>query len=412
MKRNLVLLASASLILGSVGISSAHAAPNAPKPTIITLTGANGQSPSAGPTCITGQPYSFDGLDWCFGATYLGGKVGYGSIWMARPDATQFQSIGYFDLGNGLEPSQGPVINADRTALFGVTSQGGSSGIGIIYKVDLTQSGASNPLTPIASFSPLAGGTPQAPPIIVGNTLFGITGQDGTHAGGTVWSFDTAAAQAKINVLHNFAPGVATDVAIPFGAVTYNPTDGLLYGMAFNGGANSLGGIFSLKQDGSDYRLRASFDKTTGGMPQMGAIVFDSNGDGYLNTWNSNAANGGALVKFVPSTNAMTVVSAYNTTTGLSPYNSPAVSKSGKYLYTLTWRGNSQKGGNGALVAIDKATGKATNLYVFDGKNSGGQTFANPTVSPAGDRVITQMSTGGKRGLGTIISIPIPTAFR
>lgn len=150
-----------------------------------------------------------------------------------------------------------------------------------------------------------------------------------------MWSFNTADSNAKIEVLHSFAGG-PPDVSIPFGALTYNPADGLLYGMAFNGAANDMGGTFSLKPNGSNYVLRASFDTTTGGKPQLGALLLSNDGNMYANTWNGAANNGGAIVSFNPTTSAMSVVFAYNNTTGVSPYNSLAESTSGKFLYSVT----------------------------------------------------------------------------
>lgn len=61
---------------------------------------------------------------------------------------------------------------------------------------------------------------------------------------------------------------------------------------------------------------------------------------------------------------------------------------------------------------MEEATGKATNLFVFDGKTTGGQTGAGATISPDGKRILTQMTGGGKHGIATIVSIEIPKKFR
>ncbi|MGI9117786.1 MAG: choice-of-anchor tandem repeat GloVer-containing protein [Gaiellales bacterium] len=410
--RTVLALTAVSAALGAALIPAAASATSvrAANPTVISFNGANGSTPTSAPICVKGQASTFGGADMCFGATFVGGPTNNGTIWQATPDLRTFRTIGTFDLANGLTPSQAPVMNADGTALFGATTQAGASGLGVIYTYDLTKSASTNPLTAIASFTPATGTTSQASPIIVGDTLYGTTGQNGKRQGGTIWKFDTKTPGSKIEVLHNFAPSSKSDVAIPFGALTYNPADGLLYGQAFNGGKNSLGGVFSINPNGTDYRIRLNFTKTTGGMPQMGALLLSKDGSLYSNTWIAGAHNGGAVLKFDPAANSSNVVFNYNSTTGVSPYNSLAESPSGIFLYSITWRGNA-KGGLGAIIAIEKASGKATVLHNFK-RSEGALTFSGATVSPDGTRILTQMGAGGKSGIGTVLSFVIPSAFR
>lgn len=245
------------------------------------------------------------------------------------PSGTSVRTIYSFNVVKGLTPSQGPILLSDKRTLVGTTSQGGSSGSGLIYAYDLPNCTMST----LASFTGPGGSTPQAPPIEVDGVLYGIAGQGGAYGYGVVWSLVSG---GTIKVLHSFQGG-ANDTATPFGALTFNPADGLLYGMGFTAGANGLGGIFSLRRDGSGYTLRASLTQETGGAPQMGALVIGRDGGMFGNSWAGGAGGAGALFRFDPRTSALSTVFSYNATTGTQPYNGVAESPSGRWLYAVAW---------------------------------------------------------------------------
>jgi uncharacterized repeat protein (TIGR03803 family) len=67
----------------------------------------------------------------------------------------------------------------------------------------------------------------------VGGSLYGMAGQGGTNGYGVVWSFELGSNATTVTVLHNFEGG-KEDCATPFGALTYNPNDGKIYGMSFS----------------------------------------------------------------------------------------------------------------------------------------------------------------------------------
>lgn len=111
---------------------------------------------------------------------------------------------------------------------MGCTSQGGKYGSGLIYAFDIVN----ETMTTLAAFDGAGGSTPQASPIQVGDTIYGIAGQAGAYGYGVVWSMELGGNSTSITVLHNFEGG-KEDTATPFGPLTYNPSDNKLYGMAF-----------------------------------------------------------------------------------------------------------------------------------------------------------------------------------
>lgn len=372
--------------------------------TVLPFNGSNGQTPSSSPTCLPADPSipGIYGQEWCFGTTYLGGSVNAGTIYRIKPDGTGQSVLHSFNVFTGLTPSQQPAVSRDRQHLYGTTSQGGVNGSGLIYDFNLH----SNSISTLASFSGPKGTTPQAPPIIVGNTLYGITGQSGGSGFGTIWSLPTSG--GNIVALHSFAGGPG-DVATPFGALTYSPVDRLLYGMAFAGGANAMGGIFSIALDGSSYRLRASFNSSTGSAPQMGALLRASDGLFYGNAWSGGRNNYGTIFRFNAWTNQLTAIFNYTAETGTHPYNQLAESQSGNWLYSVPWLGGAN--GLGTIIAVKKDGSAARVLLNFD-STTGSQTQAGAAVDASKSRLIIGASGGALNNIGSIVSLTIPPSVR
>ena len=176
-----------------------------------------------------------------------------------------------------------------------------------------------------------------------------------------------------------------------------------------------MGGISSFDPmaagPASTYRLRASLNSTTGGVPQMGALLLGQDGLMYGSGWMGGANAAGTVFAFNPSSNAVSPVYSLDPiSTGSSPYNQPAESPSGSYLYGVSWKGG--KLGKGAIYAINKASGQATVLLTLDGKRTGGNTSSGVEVDSSGRFLITTMGAGGKHSVGTLISLRIPALFR
>lgn len=367
---------------------------------VIAMNGKNGNAPTSAPSCIAQS----SGPDWCYGTTYLGGADNYGSLYKVHPNGSKHTILANFVGNNGLTPSQQPVFSADGNFLFGTTSQAGSAGSGTIYQYDMT----TGVLATIGSFTGKTGTTPQAPPILVGDILYGVTGQSGANGVGTIWAFDSKNHAAGVKVLHHFEGG-KTDVATPFGALTFNPQDGLLYGMAFNGAANDQGGIFSIRPDGSNYTLRASFSQATGGAPQMGALLLASDGYMYGNGWMGGANNDGTIFKFDPATSSITPIFNYTNETGTMPYGGVSESPSGSWLYAATWKGG--KNGIGTLVAVKKDGSESKVLINFN-KNTGGLSTGGVTLDSTGKYIMAVGTAKGKHNIGTLISVEIPKSVQ
>lgn len=378
--------------LAMVAIAVAPAVQASSSDAAVRLNGSNGSFLPYSPNC---------GSDWCYGTSWFGGSLNMGTIYRVKPDGTNFSVLGNFEGANGLQPSQAPAISPDGTTLYGTTSQGGDSGSGVIYQADT----ATGVITALASFTGPNGSTPQAPPIIVGDSLFGVAGQGGKNSRGVVWTMPRAG--GTITVIHSFTGGTK-DVATPFGALMINPSDGMLYGMAFAQAANGLGGIFRVDPVAKSYKLLASFTKETGGVPQTGALVVGPDKALYGNGWALGPDGAGSVFRFSPKTNTIKAAFSYTPTTGTQPYSGVVFSPSGTWMYSLTWKGGQY--GGGTLIAI-KADGSASKVLKQFSAKTGLNNTAAPTISPDGTRLLFAQN-GGKYPLGILYSMVIPASVR
>lgn len=218
-----------------------------------TLAGGDGRNPWA--ALIQAD----DGM--LYGTTYNGGSSGYGTVFKIDPDGGNYsvvRSFGTFT-GDGKNP-QGALLQGSDGALYGTTVNGGSSGgYGTVFKLNRDGSG----YAVLRSFSN-TGNDPQNPQAALiegdGGILFGTTYNGGTAGKGTLFSLPPDG--TAFTVLWNFG-SIAGDGWNPQAALVRGRI-GLLYGVTYNGGANSAGTIFKLAPDGSGYEVLHSLGAAVG----------------------------------------------------------------------------------------------------------------------------------------------------
>jgi uncharacterized repeat protein (TIGR03803 family) len=204
---------------------------------------ADGSSPLGSPVLSGSTVY---------GMTMQGGTANLGVVYKANADGTGFQVIHSFTggPGDGQGPSYSKLV-VSGTTIYGMTPSGGTTGLGVIFKMNTDGTG----FTVMHSFgaSPGDGSGPLASLTLSGTTLFGMTGQGGNA--GTIFKINTDA--TGYTRLHTFT-GTGGDGANP----TSNDllvVGNQLYGMTAAGGADTLGTLFGLNTDGTGYNVMHSF---------------------------------------------------------------------------------------------------------------------------------------------------------
>jgi uncharacterized repeat protein (TIGR03803 family) len=181
-----------------------------------------------------------------YGVAYNGGRHGEGAVFRVSRAGREYLVYSFEGGADGALPVGGLVDYGG--VLYGVTSEGGANNEGTLFSV--STDGAE---TVLHSFGGTVNGepdgqSPQAAPIVVGDTLYGTTAHGGApFAGGgaeglgTVYSYSPA--QPQYSVVYSFGTnGGYGDADEPFAPLLLNGDK--LYGTTCYGGAHSSGTVF------------------------------------------------------------------------------------------------------------------------------------------------------------------------
>ena len=170
-----------------------------------------------------------------YGQTYYGGTYGMGTVWRMNVDGSGYTNLHSF---SGLDGS-GPhgYVRLIGNILYGLVPYGGTNGGGVAYR--LNTDGSDFAILHYFGDGPTDGVGPYGEFEIVNGILYGMTSAGGTNGLGTIFRINPDG--SGYSVLHSF-DGV--NGANPLGSLALGP-DRLFYGMTQGGGTNGLGVVFS-----------------------------------------------------------------------------------------------------------------------------------------------------------------------
>jgi uncharacterized repeat protein (TIGR03803 family) len=218
-----------------------------------------------------------------FGTAQGGGVSGNGTVFAINTDGTGFRTLHSFtapDANNGGTNTDGAKPSArlslSGNSLYGTTSQGGSSGKGVVFSIQTDGSG----FTVLYNFNGSDGAYPGSL-IASSNTLYGTTGSGGSSTFGTVFKIN--ADDTGFNSLYSFTG--ADDGAFPRGLFLSGNT---LYGATGSAGSSGKGTLFAMNIDGTGFRALYSFGGIDGAIPNaglglVGNTLYGSTASGGLN---------------------------------------------------------------------------------------------------------------------------------
>lgn len=194
--------------------------------------------------------------------------------------------------GDGSEPSSGLVVDPAGN-LYGTTYGGGAYLSGTVYKMTRSSDGSWTESI-IYSFTGASdgfdpGGTLALDP---SGNLYGTTrfGGSSSCSCGTVFELSPSSSGWSYTLLYTFTGGI--DGSYPEASLTLDRT-GVIYGTAFEGGANGVGTVFTLApKAGARWRFALLHTFTggkDGGYPDT-KLIFDAAGSLY-----STTAYGGSI---------------------------------------------------------------------------------------------------------------------
>jgi uncharacterized repeat protein (TIGR03803 family) len=175
-----------------------------------------------------------------YGMTTIGGSSDFGTVFKINTNGSGYQLLRSFTGGasDGKWPGRG-ALTPSGAILYGMTSAGGSSGNGILFKISTNGSG----FALVHSFNggSADGAAPVSALVQRGTMLYGMTAAGGSSGNGTIFQINTNGTGFRL--LHSFAGG-SDDGAAPMGAALLSGWT--LFGMTQEGGSQSNGVIFAI----------------------------------------------------------------------------------------------------------------------------------------------------------------------
>jgi uncharacterized repeat protein (TIGR03803 family) len=224
-----------------------------------------------------------------YGTTILGGSSGSGSIFDVTTKGVLTMLYGFSSDGD--IPDSGLVLGSDGN-FYGTTSTGSFTGQGTVFK--FTPGGTLTILYNFCSQSTCSdGGRPQGGLVQGANgNLYGTTTIGGAHEAGTVFEITTT---GQLTTLYSFCAQTNCPDGWTVSSALTRASNGMLYGVTTNGGANGWGTVFSITTAGTLTTLH-SFASTDGANP-FGGLVQASDGNLYGTTSGGGRADQGTVFK-------------------------------------------------------------------------------------------------------------------
>jgi len=217
---------------------------------LVNFNGTNGDNP------LGGLVQANDGN--LYGMTVVGGTHNDGLLFKYSPTANTITTLVNFDSTNGSWP-EGSLIQASNGLLYGMTYWGGTYNYGIIFSYDITNSKDSV----VHSFNDTAGGYPYGALLQASNgMLYGLTSWGGPTNDGTLFRFNTTNNADTVLLNFNYTNG-----ASPQGQLIQDSTAAFLYGTTPTGGAYNYGVFFRYDLTTNKDTTLLTFNDTNGANP-------------------------------------------------------------------------------------------------------------------------------------------------
>jgi uncharacterized repeat protein (TIGR03803 family) len=331
-----------------------------------------------------------------YGMTTNGGPTGWGVIFQFDPSTSTYTKSYDFNTTEGLP--QGSLMQASDGKFYAM-ARGGSYNLGVLFQFDPTSSTYTKKLDFGAAIN---GNNPQGSLTLASDgKLYGMTHDGGANNLGILLQIDPATSIMTKKLDFDGANNGSN----PFGALI-QASDGMLYGMTHDGGVNTGGVLFKYDVSSSTYTKILDFEGGIGSHP-YGSLIQASDGLLYGMTWSGGPYEMGVIFQFNPASSTYSKMLDFDGTKGGNPNGSLLQALDGK-LYGSTVHGGSN--GLGALFQFDPASSILTDKFDFDGING---TSPNTSLAQGSDGKLYGMTTaGGTTGYGVLYQFdPTSSSF-
>jgi uncharacterized repeat protein (TIGR03803 family) len=289
-----------------------------------------------------------------YGMTQAGGSANFGVLFEFDLTTNTYTKKVDFIGANGSFPFACTLYLHTNGKFYGVTNQGGTAGLGVLFEYDPT----TNVYTKKIDFAGTANGSYPYTTLMITSTgrIFGATSQGGTNNNGTLYEYNPST-----NVLTKRRDFSTADGRFPL-APLVEADNGRLYGLAGSGGTNGQGTLFEFNLSTNTFTKKIDFAGTNGNTPYPG-FVKAANGKLYGMTNGGGVSNVGVVFEYDVASNTLTKKLDFfldpatgKGLNGMVPTSNFTLSSTG-LLYGTT----SQGGSAGAGVIFEYNT--STNSY-------------------------------------------------
>jgi uncharacterized repeat protein (TIGR03803 family) len=328
-----------------------------------------------------------------YGTTYYGGANNLGSVYTLAKDGTETVLYSFGTGIDGANPEAGLIADAKGT-LYGTTYYGGAQDRGTVFKI--TPKGKE---TVLYSFCPnyphCTDGFNTSSGLILDSSgnLYGTTYAGGADSLGVVFK---VAQDGTETVLYSFKGG--NDGADPNAGLVADAS-GNFYGTTYDGGTSGLGTVFKLAASGTESVLYSFAGGSDGAYP-FASLILDAKGNLYSTTYQGGSSNHGTVFKLAPSGTETVLYAFAGGSDGTSPDSSLTMDKKGNLYSSTLYGGNlSDCSGNGCGTTFRLAPdGTKTILHAFAGTD-GAQPSGSLLAGKKGEFIGTTYN-GGNTGCG------------
>lgn len=333
-----------------------------------------------------------------WGMTSVGGEYNLGTIFKTDGNGDSLSVQYSFPFIDATYPYFTSLCQATSGKLYGMTSEGGVNDMGVLFEYDPS----TNNFVKKLDFDSVNGSYPLGSLVLASNgMLYGMTSSGGDSNMGVLFEYDPA-----LNIYTKKLDFIGTATGSgPQGSLA-QASNGKLYGMTYGGGSNNIGIIFEYDPVLDTLIDRFDFDGTKYGCKPNGDLVQASNGKLYGMAFAGGADNLGTLFEYDPLLDTCIKKLDFNgANLGAAPEGSLVMASNGKF-YGMTSQGGMNN--KGVLFEYDPLTQTYIKKKNFSGAGNGSDPYGS-LVQASNGKLYGMTSSGGINNLGVIFEYDFVT---